>query len=51
VADARRLDLNQNFALARAFQINFDDFQGFSSGKGYGGTRFHGGSPSIFGQA
>ncbi len=40
VADAGRLDLDQNFARFRSFQIEFDDFERLLRLEGDGGARF-----------
>ncbi len=45
VADAGGHDLDQHFALARAFEIELDDFQRLFGGEGDGGAGFHHGSP------
>jgi hypothetical protein len=36
MAYASGLDLDQDFASSGSFEIDLDDFQGLSSGKGYG---------------
>jgi hypothetical protein len=41
VADAGRLDLDQNLASPRAFQLHGHDFQRFSSLNGNGGANVH----------
>ena len=41
VTDAGRLDLDQHFALARAFEVDGCDFERFTGGKGDSGTGFH----------
>jgi hypothetical protein len=41
VADACRLDLNQNLALAGPVKVEIDDFERFLGFKGDGCTRFH----------
>ena len=46
MANAGRLDLDQHFALLRAFEIDLDDFQGLGLFKGNGGAGFHSISPS-----
>ncbi len=45
VANAGRLDLNQNFALTRAVQINFGDFKRATGLGGHCGAGFHASSP------
>ena len=42
MADAGRLDLNQNLALLRAFKIQLNDFQRLLGLKGDSGTGLHG---------
>ncbi len=42
VADAGGFDLDQHFALARAFQVNGFDRERLSGLKGNGGAGFHG---------
>jgi hypothetical protein len=46
MADARRHDLDQNFARLGAFQIKLDNFQRLLGFKGYGGASLHGHSLS-----
>ena len=41
MADAGCLDLDQDLAFARTFEINFHDLQRFSSGNGNSGAGFH----------
>ena len=41
VADARGHDFDQDFALLRTVEIEFDNFQRFLRFKGDGGARFH----------
>ncbi|MNQ17812.1 hypothetical protein D3C85_308360 [compost metagenome] len=45
VANARRLDLDQHLARARAFQIDLDDLERTFGFEGDGGAGFHGNSP------
>jgi len=42
VADTGGLDLDQDFASLRPLDVDLDDFKRLTSGKGDGGTRFHG---------
>ncbi|MNT09952.1 hypothetical protein D3C72_1447600 [compost metagenome] len=42
VANARRLDLDQHLARARAFQIDLDDLERTFGFEGDGGAGFHG---------
>ena len=42
VANTRCLDFHQNLALLGAFQIDFNNFQGFTGFKSNGGAGFHG---------
>ena len=41
VADARRLDLDQDLALARAVEIDLHDLERLSGGDGDGGAGLH----------
>ena len=43
VADARRLDLDQDLALARSVEIDLGDFERLSGGDGDGGAGLHSG--------
>ena len=42
VADAGRLDLDQHFAGARAFELDRGHFKRFAGAEGYGGANIHG---------
>ena len=42
MADAGRLDLDQNLAGARPVEIERDDFERLVGGESYGGAGFHG---------
>ncbi len=45
VANAGRLDLDQNLAFTRAFEIDLGDFERLSCGDGDGGAGLHGRAP------
>ena len=42
VADAGRLDLDQNLAGTRAFELDGGHFERFAGAEGYGGANIHG---------
>jgi hypothetical protein len=48
VADARGLDLDQHFALARPFELDGSYFQRFSGGGGNSGANIHGYSSLLW---